>query len=421
MYAAHKIATRGYASVAAPSVTSTANGIRVAASGADTGLATVSLVINAGSRHESIETAGAAHFLKAFGFRNTRTRTSFRTIREAELNGAQLAAEATRENVVYRVQCFRDAVPYFVDVLGDVAAATRFAEHEFRDVARVVEFEALSARADPVTRALDGVHQAAFRGGLGNSLYAPLGSPVGTGNAVAQYAQAALAGGRVAVVGTGVDAAELTRLVGESQLGQLPSQGAAAPVAAAQFAGGVQQVYESAAPVAHYALAFSCAPEAAPVLAALLGTQRRAKWGVGTSPLAQTAARMGFSAEAFSFGYSDAGLVGVLVSAPAAQLRAAVQAVAASVQKDVARPAADCVQRAVAAARVDVADQLASHDGAARVLGQIALGQSAATLESVEKAGAALAATAEAVFASKPVAVSIGLPQATPYVDTLGF
>ncbi|KAJ2118567.1 ubiquinol-cytochrome c reductase core subunit 1, partial [Coemansia sp. RSA 921] len=142
---ATKAAARGYASVASPAVTSTANGIRVAATGGDSGLATVSLVINAGSRHETVETAGAAHYLKAFGFRNTQGRTSFRTIREAELNGAQLTAEATRENITYRVQCFSDAVPYFVDVLGDIAAETRFAEHEFRDVERVVEFEALSA------------------------------------------------------------------------------------------------------------------------------------------------------------------------------------------------------------------------------------------------------------------------------------
>ncbi|KAJ2483742.1 ubiquinol-cytochrome c reductase core subunit 1 [Coemansia sp. RSA 2131] len=417
--AATKAAARGYASVANPAVTSTANGIRVAATGGDSGLATISLVINAGSRHETVETAGAAHYLKAFGFRNTQGRTSFRTIREAELNGAQLTAEATRENITYRVQCFPDAVPYFVDVLGDIAAETRFAEHEFRDVSRIVEFEALSARADSVTRALDGVHQAAFRGGLGNSLYAPHASPVATGNAVAQYAKSALVGGRVAVVATGVDATELARLVSESKLAQLPSQGAPA-LEAARFVGGMQQVYESASPVAHYALAFPCAPGAARVLEALLGS-RRAKWGVGSSPLAQAASRLGFSAEAFSFSYSDAGVVGVLVSAQATHMRDAVKQVAECVQKHAARPDASAVQRAVAAARVDVADLMATHEGAARALGQLALGQSAATLESVEAAAGSLSATAQSVFSSKPVAVSIGLPQSTPYVDTLGF
>ncbi|KAJ1848868.1 ubiquinol-cytochrome c reductase core subunit 1 [Coemansia sp. RSA 2708] len=417
--AASKIAARGYASVSSP-VVSTANGIKVAALGNDSGLASLSLVVNAGSRFETAETAGAAHFLKAFGFRNTQGRTSFRTIREAELNGAMLSAEATRENIVYRVECFKEAVPYFVEVLAELATATKYAEHEFNEVARVVAFEALSARTDAATRALDGVHQAAFRSGLGNSLYAPAAAPVATGGAVAEYARRALTAGRVAVVGSGVDAQELAQLVGASKLAELPSENALASAPTA-FAGGVQQLYETAAPVAHYALAFSCAPEAASTLAALLGTQRRVKWGHGGSELAQAAAQGGFAADAFSFAYSDAGLVGVLVSAPTAQLRSAVETVAATVQKHIARPSANAVQRAVAAAKVDVAEQLSLQTGAVRALGQIALGQNAATLESVEKAAGSLSKTAESVFASKPVAVSIGLSQSTPYVDTLGF
>ncbi|KAJ1911658.1 ubiquinol-cytochrome c reductase core subunit 1, partial [Coemansia sp. S2] len=73
--------TYASASSVAPTVLSTANGIKVAAveGHADSPLASISLVINHGSRFETAATSGAAHYLKAFGFRNTQERTSFRT------------------------------------------------------------------------------------------------------------------------------------------------------------------------------------------------------------------------------------------------------------------------------------------------------------------------------------------------------
>ncbi|KAJ1946942.1 ubiquinol-cytochrome c reductase core subunit 1 [Kickxella alabastrina] len=417
------IASRAYASVASAPVVSTANGIKVAAvsGNSDSALASVSLVINAGSRFETSESAGAAHYLKAFGFRNTQTRTSFRTVREAELNGATLTAETTRENITYTVQCFKEAVPYFVEVLGDIAAATKFAEHEFKDVAQLVSFESLSARSDPMSRALDGVHQAAFRSGLGNSLYALESSPVSSGDAVRQYAQSALAPGRIAIVATGVDAQELANLVSSSRLSSLVTPASALSSPAASFTGGVQQIYDSASPVSHYALAFASEPASAQSLAALLGAQSRIKWTSGVLPLAKLAATDGFGIAPFSFAYSDAGLVGVVVSAPNTRIKAAVEKVAATIQREIVSASGEAIQRAAAAARVDVAESLATQQGQIRALSNIALGQTAATLESVDDAATKLSSAAARVFKSKPVAVSIGLSQNTPYVDTLGF
>ncbi|KAJ2394164.1 ubiquinol-cytochrome c reductase core subunit 1 [Coemansia sp. RSA 2559] len=418
-----KVARRTYASVASAPVVSTSNGIKVAAieGDAEWQVASLSLVINGGSRFETPDNAGAAHYLKAFGFRNTQGRTSFRTVREAELNGATLTAEATRENITYTVQCFKNAVPYFVDVLADIASTTKYTEHEFRDISKAVAFESLSARTNPVSRLVDGIHQAAFRNGLGNSLYALPSSPVASGDAVRQYAQAAFASDRVAIVGTGIGAQQLADLVSQSSLSALEAQPKSLTTSASKFVGGTQQVYESASPVSHYALAFSAEPAMAPVLASLLGAQKRMKWSIGVSPLAKLAASGGFEAEAFSFAYSDAGVVGVLVSAPTAQIKSAVEKVAAVIQKDIATAGDEAVQRAIAAAKLDIAESLATLKGTQVALGHIALGQSAATLESVEMAASKLSKAAPAVFKSKPVAASVGLSQTTAYVDTLGF
>ncbi|KAI9499949.1 ubiquinol-cytochrome c reductase core subunit 1 [Coemansia spiralis] len=408
--------TRAYASLAP--VATTANGIKIAALDTESPLASLSLVINAGSRFETADTAGSAHYLKAFGFRNTQTRTGFRTVREAELNGATLTAEATRENITYTIRCFKDAVPYFVDVLADIATATKFTEHEFREINKLVEFESLRARSDPVTRVIEGVHQAAFRSGLGNSLFA-LPSAVATGDAVRQYAQNALSG-RIAIVGTGVSAQALSELVGQSQFSVLSSQ--PLPTPQAKFTGGTQQIYEAASPLSYYALAFAAEPQAASVLAHLLGAQKRMKWSTGASPLAKLAATEGFNVEAFSYAYSDAGLVGVLVSAPTGQIKDAVEKVAKSIQSHVAKPGNEAAERAVAAAKVDIAGELATLRGTQTMLTQAALGQkNVVTLESVDQAAEKLSEAASKTFQSKPVAASVGLSQTTPYVDTLGF
>ncbi|KAJ1722404.1 ubiquinol-cytochrome c reductase core subunit 1, partial [Coemansia erecta] len=421
---AAKLASRGYASVASPSVASTANGIKVAAVAGASGaspLASVSLVINGGSRFESSDFSGAAHFLKGFGFRNTQGRTSFRTVREAELNGATLTASATRENITYTVQCFKEAVPYFVEVLADIATKSKFAEHEFREVARLVAFESLSARHNAETRVLDGLHQAAFRGGLGNSLYALESSPVASGDKVRQYAQSVVVPGRIAVVGTGVDAQELAALVAESPLGSLAASGPAGPqAAAAQAVGGVQQVYESAAPVSHYALGFTT-KDAASVqpLAALLNASSRVKWSSsgGSTSLAHLAASSGFGIAPFAFGYSDAGLVGVVVSAPRSLIKNAVQLVAEGIQKNVALADEQAIGRAVAKAAVDAAEAEGTAAGQIEALAKHALGQGMGKALAVGE----LKSAAESVFSSKPVAASLGLPQDTAYVDTLGF
>ncbi|KAJ2478883.1 ubiquinol-cytochrome c reductase core subunit 1, partial [Coemansia sp. RSA 2052] len=146
-------------------------------------------------------------------------------------------------------------------------------------------------------------------------------------------------------------------------------------------------------------------------------------WGAGgAGPLAKLAFSEGFSVESFSFAYSDAALVGVLVSAPSTLIKTAVEKVATIVQSDVAKASSESVLRAVAATRLDAADAQDTQSGVIRELSKLALGLGPLyTMETVDSVGAGLATTAANVFGAKPVAASIGLSQTTAYVDTLGF
>jgi len=49
-----------------------------------------------------------------------------RITREAELLGGELLAYHTRESLVLSAKCFRDDLPYFAELLGEVASQTKF-------------------------------------------------------------------------------------------------------------------------------------------------------------------------------------------------------------------------------------------------------------------------------------------------------
>lgn len=64
--------------------------------------------------------------LKHNGTQNTDRRTSLRIQREAELLGSSLQSYHTRENVVVGAKFLRDDLPYFAELLGEVATMTKY-------------------------------------------------------------------------------------------------------------------------------------------------------------------------------------------------------------------------------------------------------------------------------------------------------
>ncbi|KAJ1914727.1 ubiquinol-cytochrome c reductase core subunit 1 [Mycoemilia scoparia] len=415
---------RSYASAAA------SNGIQVvstAGSHSDPQTASVSVVIRAGSRYEGVENSGAAHFLKNWAFRNTSPRTSFRTIREAELQGATLFAEADRESITYTVECFKEDVPFFVDVLGDVVTSTKFAQHEFDEIAKQVQFEALSARSSPVTRVIDDLHHAVYRNGLGNSLYALSSTPVKTAQDVSNYAKKAFTASNVAVVGTGIDAQELAQIVGSSAtISKLAAvTGPLVESTLSKFHAGQSKYSDNDSSVFYYALGFEGPKDAATsaVLAELLGSGSHIKWGQGVSPLSQIGQSVGAKVQAFSANYTDSNLVGVVIAAPNDKAADAVKKVAAEIQKIASSSVSEeAVKRAVASAQLQYALQSETRGGVRQSLAceAISPSQKIDTAKFSALTTQALSQAASATFA-KPSVSAFGNSRVTPYLDTLGF
>ncbi|KAI1405480.1 mitochondrial-processing peptidase subunit beta [Hypoxylon fuscum] len=81
---------------------------------------TVGVWIDAGSRAETDETNGTAHFLEHLAFKGTQKRTQQQLELEIENMGGHLNAYTSRENTVYFSRAFNADVPQSVDILADI-------------------------------------------------------------------------------------------------------------------------------------------------------------------------------------------------------------------------------------------------------------------------------------------------------------
>jgi len=81
---------------------------------------TVGIWIDAGSRFETKENNGTAHFLEHMAFKGTVRRTRVALEKEIENMGGHLNAYTSREQTVYYAKCFKQDLEQGVDILADI-------------------------------------------------------------------------------------------------------------------------------------------------------------------------------------------------------------------------------------------------------------------------------------------------------------
>jgi hypothetical protein len=107
-------------------MTTISNGIRVCTESWNSPVATVGVFIGAGSRHETLETSGAAHFLEHLSFKGTKKRSRSQLEKEVENMGTQLNAYTSREHTVYHALSFKNNVAKSVDILADMVCNSNY-------------------------------------------------------------------------------------------------------------------------------------------------------------------------------------------------------------------------------------------------------------------------------------------------------
>lgn len=306
----------------------------------------------------------------------------------------------------------------FAEVLGDVVSGQKFQDHEFVDVSKQTALESAHAYSTPAIAAIEAAHSAAFRNGLGNSLYASKTSRVSNA-AVKEYAQQLFTSGNVALVGTNVDHEEL-----KSYADAFFNLGSgSAPQVSSKYHGGELRL-STVSPFANYVLAFEGVATgskefaAAQVLKHILGGEHVAKWTNGASLLAQASSKFSGNVDinAFNFGYKDTGLFGVQVNAPTDEISSALSAVAEqlkAVQKGVST---EDIKRGIAQAKFAAASPDSRLDRL-DVLGRQAHGEEVAAYDNVQADD--VAKVAESILKSNSTAVAVGNLHALPFADSL--
>ncbi|KXS12027.1 LuxS/MPP-like metallohydrolase [Gonapodya prolifera JEL478] len=422
---------------AAPAVTKTvskAGGITVATLEDGGPVSRLAVVVKGGSRYEPSNAPGAAHLLKGYAFGDSSDASSLKTIREAEIRGNTLFSSVGREEIVFGSEFLREDLVDAVPTLLATVSNALYNSHDFSAVSSVVLEESKAALSDPSVAVLDALHKVAFRGGLGNSLFAsPTTSKTLSAEAVKSFAESVFSPANIAIVGSGVAHADLVSLV-ESLSSNLTLGAGSAASPASSYHGGEARI--DALGPAHYVIAGESYSFTAPEYAATLvlkqllgnGFAPPVKYSApGTTyhaPLVKISSESA-QASAFNASYSDAGVFGVHVVAPSSgAIKATVEAAVAALKAASAgKFAADDLVRARKAAILEV--ESASKSSAVIDAGRQALltGGVAGVKELVEKIGNVsvedVAKVATHVVKSRASVVALGNVRDLPYADEL--
>ncbi len=139
-----------------------------------------------GSRHETSDRGGMAHFVEHMLFKGTHTRTAAQIAEEIDSIGGQLDAFTSKEYAAYYIKVLDEHLPLAVDVLSDLVLNPAFAPGDIEKEKSVVveEIKMVDDMPDDLVHEL---HTQSFWEGH------PLGRPIlGTRDTVESFTSAAL-------------------------------------------------------------------------------------------------------------------------------------------------------------------------------------------------------------------------------------
>jgi len=150
------------------------NGLKITSMDSDStaGLSTVGVLVKSGSSYESYDNLGVSHALRRSVGLSTKNVTSFGLVRNIQQMGGTINVVGSREYTLYTLTTLRPKLSEAIDFLREVVTSPKFMPWELSDSLygkMSAEVKGLSGTA----LAMELLHKAAFRHGLGNSLYAP--------------------------------------------------------------------------------------------------------------------------------------------------------------------------------------------------------------------------------------------------------
>jgi ubiquinol-cytochrome c reductase core subunit 2 len=280
-------------------------------------LSKLAVYFKAGSRFEKDGNFGVVHALRIFSGLGTSGATHFGITRNIEIAGGNLSCSTGREHIAYTLEATRDKIQKCEKYLQDACMNQAFKPWELGDHLPRQKLDRILR--PPEVRVLERLHKAAFRRGLGNSLYTPkymLGKH--DTEMLTQYVNSNFKEASVVAVGLPHEQVlDFARRLG--------IRSGARSTEASRYHGGAEVRKEAAGDLAYVAVALQGAGVDKPkemiagaLIQRVLGSGPRTKRGVNSSGkliAATKATPLESVATGFSTSYSDSGLVGVFLIA----------------------------------------------------------------------------------------------------------
>ncbi|KAF2006109.1 LuxS/MPP-like metallohydrolase [Amniculicola lignicola CBS 123094] len=320
-----------------------AKGVKFASRDLSGPTTTLALVAKAGTRYQTLP--GLTEGLANYAFRSTERRSALRIVRESELLGAELNSYHTRENLVLEARFLRDDLPYFVELLGEVAASTKFQPHVYNEeVVPLIHLNHKRFLASTVDMAINSAHSLAFHRGLGTPTASASITPYTkylSPDAIEYWSKIAYAKSNFAIVANGAEHSELEKWVDQffDNVPATPLENNTVGTQQSQYHGGEERIAHNGGNAMVLAFPGSSSftgkfykPEIA-VLGSLLGGSSSIKWSPGFSVLSQAKSSPSTYVKTISATYSDAGLLYTLIAGTADNVAKTAEASVAAIKK----------------------------------------------------------------------------------------
>jgi len=125
-------------------------------------IAHMGLMINAGSRHETPETEGIAHFLEHMLFKGTHKRSAYHINSRLDEVGGDLNAYTTKENIFIYATCLLNHLHRASELIADMAINSRIAQKDIDKEREVILDEIRSCKDDPADELTEQFDQIVF-------------------------------------------------------------------------------------------------------------------------------------------------------------------------------------------------------------------------------------------------------------------
>jgi len=294
------------------------NTLVVAVPNYPTKIGRISVTFSAGSRFEDPENAGIAHLVRSSAGLTTESSSTFAILRNLGHLGANYYVTSDRETITYTMEAHKDTFVNCLKFYIDSISNQTFKPWELSDNLKRLEYELLTL--SPELRVLDLAHKAAYRNGLGNTVFLPKYNikKLGTEHLL-YFVKKNFNSNNAIITSVGVD---LDTLVNVSEDLNLPTGHSNSGSKTKYFGGDLRKskpLNATYLAVVGEGVSYKDSQSASfAVLQYLLGKGSSIKWGIGQGVLEQNILKANvsdnFAVSAVNYNYSDSGLFGFLLA-----------------------------------------------------------------------------------------------------------